>query len=89
MSNLIAKEYQGFEQIKQVDANGVEFWFARDLAPVLEYAEWRNFTKVLDRAMLSCRNSGINVSDQFVEVNKLIAHGKGGKRKVIDYKLTR
>ena len=89
MGNLIAKEYQGFEEIKQVGANGVEYWFARDLAPVLEYAEWRNFTKVLDRAMLACHNSGINVSDQFVEVNKLIAHGKGGKRKVIDYKLTR
>ncbi|GHT33890.1 hypothetical protein FACS189434_09100 [Bacteroidia bacterium] len=89
MSNLIAKEYQGFEQIKHLDEDGGEFWFARELAPVLEYTEWRNFSKVLDRAMLACQNSGFDVSYQFVEFNKLIEHGKGGKRSVIDYKLTR
>jgi DNA-damage-inducible protein D len=89
MSNLIAKEYQGFEQIKHTDETGNEHWFARELAPVLEYTEWRNFTKVVDRAMLACRNSGFVVSDQFVEVDKLIEHGKGGMRKVVDYKLSR
>ena len=72
MSNLIATEYQGFEQIKQIDESGNEYWFARELALVLEYAKWENFKKVLDRAMLACRNSGFNVADQFVEVNKLI-----------------
>jgi DNA-damage-inducible protein D len=89
MSNLIAKEYQGFEQIKCTDEAGNEYWLARRLAPVLEYAEWRNFSKVIDRAMLACRNSGFNVADQFVETNKLIEHGKGGKRKVVDYRLSR
>ncbi|MDR1199359.1 MAG: DNA damage-inducible protein D, partial [Prevotellaceae bacterium] len=89
MSNLAAKEYQGFEEIKHADEAGGEFWLARELAPVLEYAEWRNFSKVLDRAMLACRNSGFEVAHQFVEVNKLIEHGKGGKRKVVDYKLSR
>ena len=89
MSNLNAKEYQHFEQIKHTDENGVEFWFARELAPVLEYAQWRNFQKVIDRAMLACKNSGLNVHDQFVELNKLIEHGKGGKRRITDYRLTR
>ena len=72
MSNLIAKEYQHFEQIKHTDENGVEFWFARELASVLEYVEWRNFTKVIDRAMLACKNSGQSVSDHFVEVSKTV-----------------
>ena len=89
MGNLIAKEYQGFEQIKHTDENGNEYWFARELAPMLEYVQWRNFSKVLDRAMLACRNSGFNVTDQFADVSKLIEHGKGGQRKVIDYKLSR
>jgi DNA-damage-inducible protein D len=48
MSKLIVKEYQGFEQIKHTDEDGNEFWFARELAPVLEYVEWRNFSKVID-----------------------------------------
>jgi len=89
MSNLTAKEYQGFEQIKYLDKTGNEYWYARELAPILEYVEWRNFLKVIDRAMLACQNSGFNVAEQFVEVNKLIEHGKGGKRQVIDYKLSR
>ena len=89
MSNLVVKEYQGFEKIKRTDDVGNEYWFARELSPVLEYAEWRNFSKAIDRAMLACKNSGFIVSDQFVEVSKLIEHGKGGKRQVVDYKLSR
>jgi hypothetical protein len=72
MSKLKAKEYQGFEQIKRTDEDGNEYWFARELAPVLEYAEWRNFSKVIDRAMLACRNSGFNVADHFVEISKTV-----------------
>ena len=72
MSNLKAKEYQGFEQIKRMDENGNEYWFARELAPGLEYTEWRNFSKVIDRAMLACQNNGFNVSYQFPKVRKLI-----------------
>ena len=89
MSHLVAEEYQGFEQIKHVDENGNEYWFARELSAVLEYAEWRNFSKVIDRAMLACKNSGFIIAEQFVEVNKLIEHGKNGLRKLIDYKLSR
>jgi len=89
MSNLVAKEYQGFEQIKRTDDAGNEYWFARELSTVLEYTKWRNFSKVIDRAMLACKNSGFIVSDQFAEVRKLIEHGKGGKRQVVDYKFSR
>ena len=72
MSNLQAKEYKSFEAIKHVSEDGNEFWYARELAPALEYVEWRNFSKVLDRAMLACKNSGYAVADHFVEVNKTI-----------------
>jgi DNA-damage-inducible protein D len=90
MSDLQAKEYKGFEDIKHRDENGIEYWLARELAPVLEYAEWRNFSKVIDRAVLACRNSGFNVSDQFVEVNKTVAMpSKARPRIIIDYRLSR
>ena len=72
MSNLIAKEYQNFEQIKHTDENGIEFWFARELAPVLEYSKWENFQKVIDRAMLACKNSGQQISDHFPDVRKTV-----------------
>ena len=101
MGNLISKEYQGFEQIKHTEESGNEYWFARELASLLEYVQWRNFSKVLDRAMLACRNSGFNVADQFVEVNKLIEMpskphkigfaevSKTKIKTIIDYKLSR
>lgn len=89
MADLIAKEYKRFEDIKHMDENGTEFWYARELAVCLEYAKWSNFSKVIDRAMLACKNSGFEIHDQFAEVDKLIEHGKGGKRRITDYKLTR
>ena len=89
MGNVTAKEYISFESSKHIDENGNEFWLARELAPVLEYVEWRNFSKVIDRAMLACKNSGYNISDQFVEVNKLVEHGSGAMRSVKEYQLSR
>jgi len=65
MSNLVAKEYQGFEQIKRTDDVVNEYLFARELSPVLEYSEWGNFSKIIDRAMLACKNSSFIISDQF------------------------
>ena len=105
MGNLIAKEYQGFEQIKHTEESGNEYWFARELASVLGYAKWENFKKVIDRAMLACQNSGFSVSDQFPEVRKLIEMPSKSAREdaeigfpdvrktktksIIDYKLSR
>jgi DNA-damage-inducible protein D len=89
LSNLIAKEYISFETIKHVSTDGTEFWYARELAPVLEYAQWRNFAKVLERAILACKNSGYPVSDHFAEVSKTIAMPKTAIKQVVDFKLSR
>lgn len=88
MSTLNAKEYKSFEAIKHVSDDGDEFWYARELAPILEYVQWRNFAKVLDRAMLACKNSGYAIPDHFAEVSKIVEAGATSKP-VIDYKLTR
>ena len=89
MATLNATEYKQFEDIKHTDENGVEFWYARELSSVLEYTEWRNFSKVVDKAMLSCQNSGFECADHFVEVNKTIAMPKGAAKKIKDYELSR
>ena len=87
----IIKEYKQtiFESIKHIDEFGNEYWEARELQKVLEYKEWRNFNKVLQRAMVSCNISKIDVNDHFVELNKMINLAKGAERKVRDYKLSR
>jgi hypothetical protein len=89
MSNLKAKEYVSFEAIKHVSDDGAEFWYARELAPVLEYVQWRNFIKVLDSAILACKNSGYAITDHFAEVSKTIKMPKTATKRVIDFKLTR
>ena len=77
-----------FEDIKHIDEYGVEFWYARELSCILEYKEWRNFSKVLDRAKEACRNSGFIVENDFVKANKIVEAGATSK-KIIDYKLSR
>jgi DNA-damage-inducible protein D len=89
MSELTAPEYKRFEDIRNVRSDGSEFWLARELALVLDYSKWENFSKVIDRAMLACRNSGFEVADHFPDVRKMIDTGKGAKRKVKDYELSR
>ncbi len=88
MLNLKAKEYKPFEDIKKVRNDGSEYWSARDLAVALEYSQWRNFDKVIKRAMIACENSGHNVFDDFAEVSKIVEEGIATKN-IIDYELTR
>ena len=83
------KENQTFEDIRHIDENGVEFWYARELMIVLEYSKWGNFIKVIDKAKESCKNSNINILDHFADVGKMIIVAKGAERKIDDYKLTR
>lgn len=88
MSKLISKEYKRFEEIKQMHKDGSEFWSARELALALDYTQWRNFQKVIQRAMIACENSGHNVLDDFAEVSKIVEAG-ATKKPVLDYELTR
>jgi len=88
MSNLNAKEYKCFEDIKTVRSDGSEFWSARELALILNYNKWENFSKVISRAMIACQNSGRNIDGDFPEVRKIVAAGATTK-KVKDYELSR
>ena len=88
MSNLKAKEYENFENIKIIREDGTEYWSARELSKILEYKKWENFDKVIDKAMLSCKNSGENVEDNFTEITKITIVG-ATKKEIIDYELSR
>ena len=78
-----------FESIKHIDENGGEYWYARELAKALDYSEWRNFKKVLNKAVLSCKNSNNDINEHLVEVTRVLTVGNNSKMKVLDYKLTR
>ena len=87
--NEIDKNNKSFENTKHIDENGVEFWYARELMPILQYSNWQNFEKIIQKAKIACENSGIAVIDHFTDVNKMVQIGSGAYREQIDYKLTR
>lgn len=78
-----------FENIKHVDECGNEYWLARDLSKVLEYKDWRNFQKVIDKAITSAQNGVSFEENWIVEITKPIKTGKGKEEFIKDYKLTR
>ncbi len=78
-----------FEDIKHFDEYGNEYWYARELQKALDYKEWRNFKKVIDKAIISANNSIADGNDWLVEVNKPIKTGKGKEEFIKDYKLSR
>ena len=78
-----------FESIKHLDEYGNEYWYAHELQKALDYKDWRNFEKVIDKAIVSAKNSISNREDWVVEVNKPIKTGKGKEEIIKDYKLSR
>lgn len=85
---LITTLQKTFEEYVHI-VDGVEFWYARDLQKLLDYDEWRNFLKVIEKAKISCKNSGQKIEDHFVDVNKTIAMPKGASKEIEDFMLTR
>jgi DNA-damage-inducible protein D len=80
---LITKLSKSFED-SAYQENGVEYWLARDLQVLLEYDEWRNFFKVIEKAKISCQNSGQKIADHFVYINKTIPMPKGAAKNIYE-----
>ena len=78
-----------FEDIKHIDEYGNEYWLARELQQVLEYKEWRKFSRVIEKARDASNNSKFKVSDHFVQTDKMVGIGSKTSRSIDDYKLSR
>ena len=91
MTSDITEQARGvFEAIKHVDAKtGVEYWNARELAPVLGYKQWRSFQDVIKKAKASMSQIGVPLENHFADIRKVIEVGSNTMREITDLKLTR
>ena len=69
-----------FETIKRIDDNGIEYWSSRDLMRALEYADYRNFLGVIEKAKIACENSGELIHNHFVEADEMVKIGSGAEK---------
>lgn len=85
------KEYTEkiFEDIKHIDEEDNEYWYARELMTLLEYSKWENFNKVIQKAINACQNSDNNVSEHFPDIRKTLEMPNNAVKEIIDYKLSR
>lgn len=86
---VAGQHHQTFESIRRFDARGDEYWRARDLQPLLEYATWDKFKRVIEKAMEACRQSGHAVEDHFSQTVKMVHIGSGARREIEDCHLSR
>jgi DNA-damage-inducible protein D len=89
MKNIKQTHHQSFENIKQLDKDGNEFWYARALSKLLGYSDFRNFTKVINKAKEACTNSGQEISEHIVEVNEVVLGGSGVSNPYPSFALSR
>jgi len=88
-NNLTAIGGKTFEDHKQINDHGAEYWSARDLQPLLGYSQWRRFEQAIERAITSCKESGNSPDHHFAGAGKPITGGKGAVQVVEDYHLSR
>ena len=81
--------HKTLEDIRHEHEDGTEYWFARELYPILGYTKWENFETPIKKAKDSCRSSNISIDDHFPDVRKVIKTGKGAELEVSDIELTR
>ncbi len=88
-NSIVNKTEKNFEDIKHIDENGVEVWYARELMEMLEYSKWGNFRNVINKAKETCKGSGITEKEHFADVGRVLKVGNNAEMEIDDMKLTR
>ncbi|MDI6765300.1 MAG: DNA damage-inducible protein D [Bacteroidota bacterium] len=87
-TEIIRELTRDFESARQ-EHEDTEFWYARALQELLGYSKWSNFTLVIDKARIACKNAGQDIYDHFLEITKTIPMPKGASKEIDDLMLTR
>ena len=78
-----------FEDIKHIDEEGNEYWYARELQIAFDYKKWQKFINVIENAKIACEQSNFIIEDHITQVGKMVDIGSKTSRSIVDYKLSR
>lgn len=88
-TNNIPEFQSPFEQIREVDADGKEWWNSRKLARVMGYGKYWNFERVIAKAEAWTSQKGYHLGEHFVEITEITELGSGAMREVVSIRLSR
>ncbi|MDO9588027.1 MAG: DNA damage-inducible protein D [Brevundimonas sp.] len=88
MAETVESDQRTFESIRR-ESEGAEYWLARQLAPLLDYQNYRNFLAVVEKAKIACATGGLAPADHFVDIDTMVDIGSGARRAVADVRLSR
>ena len=89
IKSLSSLQTTSFNDLKQINSHGAEYWRARDLQSLLGYTQWRRFEQAIGRAKISCQESGNSPENHFAGAGKMVDVGSSAKREVPDFHLSR
>lgn len=78
-----------FDQLREVDADGKEWWNSRKLARVMGYGKYWNFERVMAKAQAWTSQKGYPLDEHFVEITEMAELGSGAVREVVSIRLSR
>ena len=84
-NEIISNTERTFEDIKHINENGVEFWYARELMIALGYSSWDKFKAVIEKAKISCKNSESLETEHFSLMGKSLNMPNGAMKYIDDY----
>lgn len=79
--------FQTLDEVRH--ENGIEYWHAREIYPLLGYSKWENFLSVIEKAKQACKNSGGDIEDHFLDIQKMVETDSEASREIKDIKLSR
>ncbi len=88
-TNNIPELHSPFEQLREIDTDGKEWWNSRKLARVMGYGKYWNFERVIAKAQAWTSQKGYHLSEHFVEITEMVELGSGAVREVMSIRLSR
>lgn len=74
---------------KRTTEQGVSYWRAREIMPLLGYVEWDNFLKIIEKGREALRNNKEDPSQHILEITAMLGVGNNATREGADYILSK